>query len=504
MIEADSIFKDLFIFEMANNHQGDMEHASKIIQEVAALAQEFDLNAGIKFQFRDLETLIHPLHQQQSSLKHVPRFFSTRLNLDQYAHLKHLAQQAGLLTICTPFDEISVDNAVRLDFDILKIASCSANDWPLLKKMCEARKPLVLSTAGISWPHLDLAVDLLTQKSQGPLAVLHCVALYPTPEVALNLQRISQLRSRYPGWTVGYSTHESPDDFESVQLAYAAGARVFEKHVGLPHPSGPLNMYSAQPAQLRKWIQGYQQAVRKMKTSSSESMEKEQKSLAELKRGAYAKTNLAKGQLLTAQNTYFAMPFLAPAHLAASDWVDHLKADRDYLANEPIHGHGHSYDEETSLAGQYSRQVMDLLQAHKITVPKNAKALLSHHFGLEQFSKVGATLFTIYNVSYCKKLIVLLPGQSHPEHQHLKREETFQVVAGELSITLNGENYLLKVGELIHIPPGTWHHFSSPNGAVIEEVSSRYTPGDSIYRDTKLMALAHDQRTTDLVMSAEL
>ena len=35
--------------------------------------------------------------------------------------------------MCTPFDEKSVDNIVALDFDFIKVMSCCATDWPLLK-----------------------------------------------------------------------------------------------------------------------------------------------------------------------------------------------------------------------------------------------------------------------------------------------------------------------------------------------------------------------------------
>ncbi len=68
--------------------------------------------------------------------KHVPRFLSTRLDWAQLsAACSQLVKSEGLVSMCTPFDETSVDKIVEMDFDVIKVASCSARDWPLLEKV---------------------------------------------------------------------------------------------------------------------------------------------------------------------------------------------------------------------------------------------------------------------------------------------------------------------------------------------------------------------------------
>ncbi len=69
----------LYIFEMANNHMGSIAHAKKIVDEFSSLAKEHKLTAGIKLQFRNLDTFIHPDFQQRNDLKYVKRFNETRL-----------------------------------------------------------------------------------------------------------------------------------------------------------------------------------------------------------------------------------------------------------------------------------------------------------------------------------------------------------------------------------------------------------------------------------------
>ena len=73
-------FTDLFTLEMANNHQGSVEHGLKIISEFGKVVKEKGVKATIKLQFRDLDTFIHPADKKKTDNKHVPRFLSTKLS----------------------------------------------------------------------------------------------------------------------------------------------------------------------------------------------------------------------------------------------------------------------------------------------------------------------------------------------------------------------------------------------------------------------------------------
>ena len=96
-----------YIFEMANNHQGSVSHAKKIIDDFAALAKKYELNAGVKLQFRNLDTFIHP-NYKNSDLKYVKRFNDTRLNEDQFGEIVSYIKEKGLMSVSTPFDNESL------------------------------------------------------------------------------------------------------------------------------------------------------------------------------------------------------------------------------------------------------------------------------------------------------------------------------------------------------------------------------------------------------------
>ena len=63
MISEQFDFNDLFIFDLANNHQGSVDHALKIIKDIGSVVKAQGVRGVFKFQFRQLETFIHP-HQK--------------------------------------------------------------------------------------------------------------------------------------------------------------------------------------------------------------------------------------------------------------------------------------------------------------------------------------------------------------------------------------------------------------------------------------------------------
>ena len=107
-------FNDLFILDLANNHQGDVEHGLRIIREMGQVVRELGVRAALKFQFRQLDTFIHPSQNASSSNKHIPRFLSTRLTRSDFDRLLKSVRDEGFISMATPFDEASVDQIVDL------------------------------------------------------------------------------------------------------------------------------------------------------------------------------------------------------------------------------------------------------------------------------------------------------------------------------------------------------------------------------------------------------
>jgi mannose-6-phosphate isomerase-like protein (cupin superfamily) len=139
-----------------------------------------------------------------------------------------------------------------------------------------------------------------------------------------------------------------------------------------------------------------------------------------------------------------------------------------------------------------------MLKQAQIVVGKESTLELSHHFGLERFREYGAVIIDCINRQYCKKLIIQLPGQRHPYHFHKKKEETFQLLYGDLEIKKEGKWTKLAPGDTMLIKRRECHKFRTVNGAIIEEISTTHYNNDSFYTNKQIARLPRHTRKTPL------
>ena len=101
--------KKLFVLEMANNHMGDINHGIHVIQEFGKVCKKYPFNFAFKLQYRQLDTFIHPDMKERLDVPYIKRFSETRLTRQDHDRLVEEIQNQGFYTMCTPFDEESVD-----------------------------------------------------------------------------------------------------------------------------------------------------------------------------------------------------------------------------------------------------------------------------------------------------------------------------------------------------------------------------------------------------------
>lgn len=134
--------------------------------------------------------------------------------------------------------------------------------------------------------------------------------------------------------------------------------------------------------------------------------------------------------------------------------------------------------------------------------------------GLGEYEQTGLALVVYYNdEKYCAKELVLLPGQTCPEHKHPPipelnyegKQETFRCRWGKVYLYVEGDpadrpkaqppahrrdtytvwhEVVLRPGEQYTIPPQTWHWFQGgPEGAVVSEFSTRSVDEADLFTD---------------------
>lgn len=476
--------KPLFILEMANNHMGDVEHGLRIVRTFANVVQDFpDFEFAFKLQYRDLDTFIHP--NADKSSKHVKRFLDTRLTDAEFARIKSEMVACGFKTVCTPFDEVSVDKVAAQGFDYLKIASCSLTDWPLLERIAEYDLPIIASTAGASLEDIDRVVSFFEHRGK-TLSLLHCVAMYPTDEYTMQLNQVGLLRSRYPRLRIGLSSHEDPGVFRTVAIAIGQGATIFERHVGIEN----CNSYSSTEVPLRYWLIEAARAFAACgSTDRSEMSLVERLTLNTLRRGVFAAKDIRTGTKLQPEDYSLAFP-PRDGQLVAND----LSKFRTYTTTKDVEAGAPLmladimiYDDQAPIRSILD-DVKDVLRRSHVTLPAARTDIeLSHHYGIERFRKVGIAVLNYVNREYCKKVLVMLPDQCHPEHYHTRKEETFFVLHGEMRLSLDGDSKLYRAGDMILVGRGVRHAFSTDTGVVFEEISSTHYQDDSHYSDPSIM-----------------
>lgn len=215
---------------------------------------------------------------------------------------------------------------------------------------------------------------------------------------------------------------------------------------------------------------------------------KQRESLRGLRRGIFVKKDIKAGEILTTEDVYFAFP-PQDNQFTANDWSKYavFTLTEDVSTNGAIIFDNTVKHDTRDRLLRIAQQVRQIIQDSNIVIPGGVELEISHHYGLDKFDETGLTLLTVVNRGYCKKLLVLLPGQKHPEQYHEKKEETFNILFGEANLYLDGVHRLCKVGDVVHIEPGVRHAFKSPKGCVIEEISSTHFKDDSYYSDLSIM-----------------
>jgi N-acetylneuraminate synthase len=483
--------RPLIVFEMANNHTGSLEHGLQILKTFGAIVEPFRdrFDFGFKLQYRDLDTFIHPDFQTRLDLKYIKRFQETRLSESGYLTLREGMDAGGFIPVCTPFDEVSVGRVEAHGYRYLKIASCSFGDWPLMERIAASSLPIIASTAGVPLEVLDQVVSFLEHR-QRPLTLMHCIGEYPTPAAHLQLDQVDFLRTRYPQHQIGFSTHEAPDNTRFIQMALAKGATVFERHVGIPTLGCPLNAYSSSPEQIVPWLEAAAEALVACGSTRGryEPTQGETDSLRDLRRGVYVTEDIKAGDCIDIGKVIFAMPN-EPGQLTANDFSKYA----EFRARVPMPARSAVFQKSIERTDHRERvlqivqKVRALLQESHTVTSEKAEVEISHHYGLDRFDEVGMTIINVVNRAYCKKLLVLLPGQHHPEQYHLKKEETFHILHGTVRMKLDGVESTANPGDVLTVEREVRHEFWSEAGAVVEEVSSTHFKEDSYYTDPAIM-----------------
>jgi pseudaminic acid synthase len=210
-----------------------------------------------------------------------------------------LAKELGMVAFSTPFDETAVDFLEDLGVEAYKIASFENTDWPLLKKVAQTKKPVIMSTGAATIADIDDAVRILRSNGCTDLVLLKCTSTYPSSPETTNLNTIPHLKQVF-NCHVGLSDHTM--GIGAAIASVALGARVIEKHFTLRRSDGGVDSeFSIEPEELKALVIESTRAFKALGTIQYIVQEAEKKSLR-YKRSLYAVEEVKVGEKFTKRN----------------------------------------------------------------------------------------------------------------------------------------------------------------------------------------------------------
>ena len=335
------LFENLFVLELANNHWGRVDRGLKIIHDFGTVVRYNNVKAAIKLQFRDVDRFIHPEFTGNTDLRYVAKTEATRLSKDDFATMVAEIRNVGCIPMATPFDEASVQLCVDFDFPIIKVASSDVNDWPLLEAIAATRRPVIVSSGGASEKNLDDIVTFFEHRDI-PLAINHCVSLYPSEDHEIELNQIDYLRDRYPHHIIGFSSHEQYSWGPSMFISYGKGARTWERHIDIDADGIAVSPYCTLPEQADEWFKAFHKAKEMCGGSATERRvlpKREIEYLDALVRGVYAKRAIEPGYVFGKHSFeddfYMAIP-LRKGQLSVREIMNGEQLTRSIWPNEAL------------------------------------------------------------------------------------------------------------------------------------------------------------------------
>ncbi len=367
----------------------------------------------------------------------------------------------------------------------------------MIEEIAKTNKPIIASTGGLLISEVDDLVSFFKHKNKD-FALMHCVAIYPTPDNVCNLNNIRDFIDRYPNVPIVWSTHESPKDNIHIIIAKSLGASLFERHIGLRTNDIELNAYSSDKEDLENWIKAYLRTNILLGNKERQPATKiEQESLNSLERGVYVRENIESGECLHKKNIYFSFP-IKKNQLSSGKWKPNIKSLKNLKKNEPylekdLEFPGTSPDVPIKKA---IHKVKAMLSYAKISLPNEFSTEYSHHYGIKNFFSSRSYNDYYNQQGICEKNIGTASKSISPLTLSQKKEETFVVLWGELISSLDDKVYKLYPGDKLTVLPGVWHNFKTEKGCIFEEISTTAHKNDSVYRDNRINKLTSTQRKT--------
>lgn len=307
MIKRSNIFKKktpIIVAEMSGNHNGSLSRALKIVREAAKAGAD-----AIKLQTYTADTITLDSNNNDFIIKDSRSLWRKKklYNLYKKAHtpwswhnkIFKLAKKLNIICFSSPFDETAVDFLEKLNVPFYKIASFEITHLPLIKKVAQTKKPMIISTGLSSKKEIFEAVKIAKKNGCPKIILLKCTSAYPASIESSNLKTIQDLKKTFR-CEVGFSDHTL--GIGAAIAAVCNGAKLIEKHFTLTKKDqGVDSKFSMDSNELRLLVKEAKNAYLSIgKVNYSLSYEEKKSKI--FRRSIYASNNINKGEIFSKDN----------------------------------------------------------------------------------------------------------------------------------------------------------------------------------------------------------
>ena len=307
------------IGEIGQNHNGEVEIAKKLIDEISKPVTDFlfgqhlaPMNA-VKLTRRDLNeelsasAMMRPyLNEHSFGKTYGEHRQALELDDEQHFELYRYTKEKGLDFVETLCAKGCLSMLRLFTPDRLKVASRDLTNLPLLAAMAETKIPMILSTGMGGQQELDNALSVIT-RYHSDISILHCLSQYPSEYKNINLESIRFLHDRYPEYTIGYSDHSI--GIVVPVAAVALGAKIIEKHVTLNrNMKGTDHRGSLEPEGIWRMVRDIRNIEMAMGQYGLSASEVTRETRTKLERSIATNRTILKGETISENDLHLLSP----------------------------------------------------------------------------------------------------------------------------------------------------------------------------------------------------
>jgi pseudaminic acid synthase len=310
--------KPFIVAEMSGNHNQSLERALKIVEAAAKSGAHM-----LKLQTYTADTLTINSKNDDFFIRDSKSLWKGKSLYELYKeaytpwdwHEKIIkrSNELGMLCFSTPFDESAVDFLEKLNVPAYKISSYENIHLPLIKKVAQTGKPVIVSTGLASEGEIEDAVNALKDGGRKEFARLKCTSSYPASPENSNILTIPNLREKF-NCEVGLSDHTI--GIGTALSAISHGATIIEKHFTLDRNDGGVDSsFSIEPNDMKILVQESLSAWQALGKVSYGPTDAEKDGL-KFRRSIYVVEDIELGEITTNKNLRIIRPGkgLSPKH----------------------------------------------------------------------------------------------------------------------------------------------------------------------------------------------